>query len=97
MMEVNRNHYFLVGMIVLFLGIQLRIVDSYKLTPEFTQVLAKETGHKLAAVNAATAAVTPDGKPIAQKTVKPPEFVGWLLLSIGAVLTFHAWGMKKPE
>ena len=96
-MEFNRNHYFLVGLIVLFLGIQLRIVDSYKLTPEFTQVLAKQTGHPLAAVNGATAAVTADQKPIAQKTVKPPEFLGWLLLSIGGVLAMHSFGMQRQE
>ena len=96
-MEINRNQYFLVGMILLLLGIQLRVVDSYELTPEFTQLLAKHTGHPLAAANAATAAVTPSEKPIAKKTVQPPEFLGWLLLSIGAVLALHSLGMKKPE
>lgn len=96
-MEINRNHYFLAGMIVLLLGIQLRIVDSYELTPEFTQLLAKHTGHPLAAVNAASAAVTPSARPLASKTVKPPEFLGWVMLSVGAVLTLHSFGMKRPE
>lgn len=96
-MDVNRNQYFLAGLVVLFFGLQIRFVDSYVLTPEFTQILAERTGHPLAAVNAATAAITPSQTPMAKKTVRPPEFVGWALLSFGSVLILHALSMKRPE
>ncbi len=96
-MDVNRNQYFLVGLVVLFFGLQVRFVDSYVLTPEFTQILAERTGHPLAAVNAATAVVTPSQTPLARKTVRPPEFVGWALLSFGSVLILHSLSMKRPE
>ncbi len=96
-MDVNRNQYFLVGLVVLFFGLQVRFVDSYVLTPEFTQILAERTAHPLAAVNAATAVVTPSRTPLARKTVRPPEFVGWALLSFGSVLILHSLSMKRPE
>ena len=31
------------------------------------------------------------------KTFRPPEWLGWSLLSIGSVLVLHSWGMKKPD
>jgi hypothetical protein len=97
MMDVSRNHLFLVGMVLLLMGIQFRLSDSYVLTPDFTQILAEQTGHPLAAVNAATPALTQSEKPIAKKTVRPPEWLGWALMSIGSVLILHSWGMKKPD
>ena len=39
-MEFNRNHYFLAGLVVLFLGIQMRMVDSFILSSESTRFLA---------------------------------------------------------
>ncbi len=96
-MDVNRNQYFLAGMLLLFMGIQLRAVDSYVLTPEATQILAERTGHPLAAVNAQTAALTPDGKPMAKKTVRPPDWLGWCLLSAGSVLALVSFSLKRPE
>ena len=39
-MEFNRNHYFLAGLVVLLLGIQVRMVDSFVLSSESTRFLA---------------------------------------------------------
>ena len=97
MMDINRNQYFLIGLVLLLLGIQFRLVDSYVLTPEFTQVLAERTGDPLAAVNAASSVLTPSGKPLAQKTLQPPEWLGWLLLSAGSVLVLYSLSLKKPD
>ena len=95
-MDINRNQVLLAGLVVLALGIQLLLVDSYVLTPEFTQFLAEKTDHPVAAVNGATAAFMTSGAPVAQKTVKPPEWIGWALLSLGSVLILHSMSMKKP-
>jgi hypothetical protein len=29
-------------------------------------------------------------------TVKPPEWLGWCLMSVGAVLALHSLSMPKP-
>jgi len=97
MMDINRNQYFLAGLVLLLLGIQFRVVDSYTFTPEFTQIMAKQTGHPLAAVNAATPALLQPAKPAITKTIRPPEWIGWALLCVGATLIFHSMAMKKPD
>jgi len=96
-MDISRNQYFLAGLVLLFLGLQFRLVESFVLTPECTQILAERTGNRLAAVGAATPALTPSDKPRAKKTVRPPDWLGWCLASVGAVLIMHSWAMRKPE
>jgi len=91
--EMNRNHYFLIGLLFLFFGLQFRLIDSMTLTPEFTQVLAKQSGHPMAAVNSSLLA---SDRPAARKTVRPPDWLGWSLLSIGGVLVLHSFAMPKP-
>jgi hypothetical protein len=95
-MTLNRNHYFLIGLVVLFLGIEFRLVDSMTLSPECTAYLAKKTRHPAAAVNTVAKAVTPDHRPILKKSIKPPDWIGWCLLSVGSVLVLHSWAMPKP-
>ena len=96
-MEVNRNQWFLAGLVLVFLGIQFRMVDSFVLTPEVTQFLAKRTGHPVAAVNAGTQFFAPAARPLFKQTVRTPDWLGWALLSIGSVLVLHSLGMKKPD
>ena len=96
MMDISRNQYFFAGLACLLLGFQFRMVDTFDLTPEFTQFLAERTGHPLASVSAATQTLTQSESPPVKKTIKPPEWVGWSLISLGAVLILHSWGMKKP-
>jgi len=96
MMDITRNQYFFAGLLCLLLGMQFHMVDSVDLTPEFTQFLAERTGHPLASVSAATQSLTQSDKPIVKKTIHPPDWVGWMLISFGAVLVLHSWGMKKP-
>ena len=97
MFDLNRNQLFLAGMLFLFLGLQFRAVESYRLTPELTQFLAERTGHPLATVNAATPALTQSGRPLAQKTVEPADWVGWAMLSLSATLILQALVMKRPD
>jgi hypothetical protein len=96
MMDITRNQFFFAGLLLLLLGVQFRMVESFELSPEFTQFLATRTGHPLASVNAATQSLSPSDKPLAKKTVQPPDWIGWMLMSTGSVLILHSWGMKKP-
>ena len=96
MMDITHNQYFFVGLACLLLGFQFRMVDSIELTPEFTQFLAERTGHPLASVTATTQTLTQSEEPSIKKTVRPPDWLGWSLVSLGSVLILHSWGMKKP-
>jgi hypothetical protein len=96
-MDITRNQYFLVGLVLLFLGIELLCIASVTLTPEFTLFLAKQTNHPIASLNAATDALIPDAGPVVPpKTLVPPDWIGWALASVGCVLILHSWAMKKP-
>ena len=96
MMDITRNQYFFAGLACLLIGVQFHMVDSFELNPQFTQFLAERSGHPLASVNAATQSLIPSDEPLAKKTIIPPEWLGYSLISIGAVLILHSWGMKKP-
>lgn len=90
--ELNRNHYFMAGVVLLLLGIQLRLVDSYVLNEQSTRVFTPQSSGGLAAVRPLMQSVSPTP----HKVVKPPESLGWALLSIGSVLILHALAMKAP-
>jgi hypothetical protein len=96
-MDITRNQYFLVGLVLLFLGIELLSVDSITFTPEFTLFLAKQSKHPIASLNATTETLVPDaGTIVPPKTINPPEWTGWSLVSLGSVLVLHSLAMKKP-
>ena len=93
---MSRNCYYLIGLVLLFLGVEFRLVDSMTLSPEVTMFLARQTGHPIAAVSSATQTLMPEQKPTIKKSIRPPEWLGWTLLSIGSVLILHSWAMPKP-
>ncbi|NQT15289.1 MAG: hypothetical protein HQ582_21210 [Planctomycetes bacterium] len=95
-MDITRNQWFMGGLVFLLLGGQFRMIDSVVLTPEFTKFLAERTGHPVAAAdNALGALVNIDAVP--PKTLRPPDWFSWALVSVGAVLVLHALSMKRPD
>lgn len=96
-MELNRNHYLGIGMVLLLLGLQFRYVDSFQLTEATTKVLAKRMKKESVVAQSPLAAIFGQTKPTdVQKTVRPPKWLGWSLISIGGVLVFQSLGMRKP-
>lgn len=99
-MEINRNQYFMIGVVLLALGIQFRLVDSVTLTQEASQFLSKQFNSKKADpsdVPTAFVAAAEDSNIVsAKKTIKPPQWLGWALISMGAVLVLHSLAMPKP-
>jgi hypothetical protein len=88
-MDINRNQFFLAGLVVLFLGLQFRAIESIVLNPKCTRMLAQYSGQKTpAAANASPA--------VGSMAVRPPDWVGWSLLSVGSVFILHSLAMKKP-
>jgi hypothetical protein len=93
-MELNRNQYFFIGLVVLLIGLQLRAVSSYTLTHEATRFLAERS--EGAAADKTMLAVSSDMGARPQKVIHPPEWLGWCLMSVGGVLILHSLAMKKP-
>ncbi|HVW39580.1 MAG TPA: hypothetical protein VHB99_19815 [Pirellulales bacterium] len=90
-MELNRNHYFMAGVVLLLLGIQLRMIDAFVLNESTTRFLSQRAGGA-----ATAAAILPSIGPAPRKTVRPPDWLGWALMSVGSVLVLHALAMKGP-
>jgi hypothetical protein len=97
MMDISRNQFLFAGLLCLLMGGQLRLVDTFQLTPEFTQYLAERSNHPMASVGATSQTLTQsDAPPIPGKVVRPADWIGWSLISLGAVLVLHSAAMKKP-
>jgi hypothetical protein len=90
--EFNRNHYFLAGVVLLLVGIQLRMVDAFVLNEGATRFLSQQAG----GATSAAATILPAIGPTPRKTVRPPEWLGWALMSVGSVLILHSLAMKGP-
>jgi len=98
-MEFNRNQYFMAGLVIFLLGIQLRLVDGFVLNERTTQVLAQRMqrmrGQQVASANEATtllASIPPGHK----HRLSPPKWLGWSLVSVGSVLILYSLALKRP-
>jgi hypothetical protein len=95
-MDLNRNQFFLIGLVVLLLGLQLKMVDTYVLNAKATEIVAKRLPEKKPATFQQSQLYFAAQGPPGLRQVKPPKWIGYSLLSVGAVLVLHALSMKKP-
>jgi hypothetical protein len=93
-MDLNRNQFFFIGLVVLLVGIQVRYVSAYVLNPQATKFIAERTGHSQTESNMFSAIGNATG---ARKVVQPPEWLSWCLISVGAVLCLHSLAMPRPS
>jgi hypothetical protein len=96
-MDLNRNQFFFIGLVVLLLGLQFRCVSAYVLNPEATQFLAERTGQAPPAVTGSFFSLASGISAAPKKVIQPPEWLGWCLISVGAVLALHSLAMKRPS
>ncbi len=90
-MAIHRNQYFMVGIILLLLGFQLRMVDSFVLNEKATKFLAERTKGKSSSTTTLLA-IAPSK--LTNKIIRPPLWVGLCMMSVGVVLTLHALALK---
>ena len=94
-MDINRNQFFMAGMIVLLLGLQFRVVESFVLSEPVSQFVnerlegTQSSGSSLLSSSA--------GFVGGRRTVSPPNWIGWALISVGGVLILHSFAMPRPE
>ena len=98
-MELNRNHYLALGLFILLIGIQFRMVESFVLndsTSKFISTQFKKPDPQPTGI-AMLSLPRPQTINAAPKIIQPPEWLGWALMSVGGVLILHALAMGKPE
>ena len=89
---------FAIGIVLLLLGLQLRTVDSYVLTPKATQFIhekTRESGFRTAAGPYDLDSYLMAAGPVAKKTITPPRWLGWAAISVGAVLALHGITLRQ--
>ena len=81
-MEMNRNQFLLIGLVVLLLGLQLRAVEAYVLNETSTRFLARQKAktEEPSMWSWHTSLVTQDAMPIPRKRIEPPRWIAWALL-----------------
>ncbi len=94
-MEITRNQYYMAGLVLILLGVQFRMIESVELTEQFATFIAEKTDHPLISVRAQSPLLSPVGSAAMNRVVHPPEWIGWLLLSLGSVLALHSLAMPK--
>jgi uncharacterized membrane protein YhaH (DUF805 family) len=90
--EFNRNQFFMVGVFMLLLGIQFRMVETVTLNDKASKFLAARAA---STTTSTLANILPTGG-VPKQTLHPPQWLGWALISIGAVCVLHSLAMKKP-
>ena len=98
-MDFNRNQVFMAGLVVLLLGIQLRMVETFVLSERATQFVAQKMqqlkGNQVASTSDLPTIFAAQS-PVAKKRIEPPKWLGWALVSVGSILVLQSLAMKKP-
>ncbi len=94
MLELNRNQWFFLGTIILLMGVQLRMVSVYVLNEDTTRFLAERI-HATTDADQTMVGLSADLGTL-QKEIHPPNWLGWCLISVGAVLILHSLAMQRP-
>ena len=98
-MELNRNQFLLIGLVIVLLGLQLRAVEAYVLNETSTRFLARQAAKtkKNDIWSWPTALAGKGTVPIQRKRIEPPRWIAWALLCTGGVLVLHSFALRKPD
>ncbi|MEX0867532.1 MAG: hypothetical protein WD030_09250 [Pirellulales bacterium] len=102
-MEINRNQYFMIGIVLVLLGLQFRLVDRFILNQPVSQFIAEKKmkvqqgQQQPAPFTASTHNFMTSAGMVPNQVVVLPEWLGYALMSIGAVLILHSLAMPKPS
>ncbi len=97
-MEFDRNRYFMIGVLLFLLGIQFRSIESFVLNEPSTRMLARFThGSQYASAADFGTSLYLNVHPSPKKQLKPPTWLGWVLLTSGGVICLHAMVLPKSN
>ncbi|HEV7283179.1 MAG TPA: hypothetical protein VGN57_23440 [Pirellulaceae bacterium] len=93
-MDLKRHHFLLIGLLALAIGTEFRLVDNFTLNEPAAKFLAQKL-ERVRPGSAQELIVAATGTPEPYRVISPPKWIGWSLISIGAVLTFQSLSMRK--
>ncbi|MEM9365636.1 MAG: hypothetical protein AAGD07_06535 [Planctomycetota bacterium] len=96
-MQMTRNRYFLLGVLLILLGIQFRMVDSFVLNTPATEALSRVTKQTPMASTDSFSNFMLQVHPKPTKRVHPPRWMGLAMIAVGTVLSLHAFAMPRHD
>lgn len=96
-MQMTRNRYFLLGVLLMLLGFQFRMVESFVLNEPATRALHRFTKDTPVASNDFSTAFFMQVHPKPTKRVAPPRWLGLAMIAAGTVISLHAVALPKPQ
>jgi len=95
-MQMTRNRYFLIGVLLILFGIQFRMVDSFVLNEPTTRALARMSKQSNVASTDSFNSFLMQVHPKPTKRVHPPRWLGLAMIAVGTVVSLHAIAIPKP-
>ena len=90
-MSITRNRYFLAGILLVLLGIQFRMIDSFVLKESATKMLARFNKTTPVADNSGgMSSMLRQYYPKPVNRIQPPRWLGLAMITFGAVISCHA-------
>ena len=96
-MQMTRNRVFLLGVLLILLGIQFRMVESFVLNEPATRALARVTRNTPVASNDFMSTMMLQVHPKPTKRVAPPRWLGLAMIAVGTVVALHAFAMPRNQ
>lgn len=93
-MELTRNHYLIIGVILLGLGIQFRYVKTMVFNEPATKWINENFGPP---PQTASVGIMQSFGPVTKRSYTPPPWLGWALMSLGGVIVLNSLVMNKPS
>ena len=94
-MSMYRNRYFLAGILLILMGIQFRMIDSFVLNEPATRALARFTKSTPVADNSGMTTFLMRVYPKPTKRIEPPRWLGLAMITLGAVMSCHAIAIPR--
>ncbi len=96
-MDINRNHWLITGLVLLALGVQFRLVESIVLNEKCTQFIEERLNEKVELASVSPFSGLMSSPPPSHRTISPPRWIGWALLSVGGVMVVHSLTFRRPD
>jgi hypothetical protein len=98
-MHFNRNQFMIVGLVLLLLGLQFRLVDSFVLNEKSTKFLVRRATQpeKTSIWKLPVSLTARSTASVQRKSIQPPRWLAWSFISVGAVMLLHGIALRKPD
>ncbi|MEL7338690.1 MAG: hypothetical protein AAFN70_21065, partial [Planctomycetota bacterium] len=92
---MNKYRYFLIGVLLILLGVQFRLVQSFTLNESSTRTLARLTDSEPQASSDPIGAAVYQNIMEPKQRFEPPRWLGLAMIAAGIVASFHSFALPK--